>query len=165
MLFRWMSTLSVAPLALLFVFAIGCSSSDKPELVEVTGNITKNGKPLVDAMVEFYPEAKAGVSAGVTDAEGNFKLNYVTGEPGAAIGKHTVNVTGGRVAGAPEPATPKVDLAKIDAMSIGVESGEIVAPVADPTRASPSAGGPPAPVILSAEVLAGSTAPIMLTMP
>ena len=136
----------------------GCSSSDKPELVEVGGTLSKNGKPFVDALVEFYPDANAGASYGTTDAQGNFKLSYTTGEPGAAIGKHTVKVIGGRVAGAPEPVlstpTPTIE-----------GSEETFAAVADPNKAPTRSSGPPPPVVLTAEVLADTENAIILTMP
>ena len=164
----WVTKIFVASCSLTMFITLGCSSSDKPELVEVNGTLMKDGKPFVGALVEFFPEANAGISVGQTDDQGNFKLSYTTGEPGAAIGKHTVNVTGGRVAGAPEPVTPptpKVDLAVMDAINATGDSTEVLAPVADPTKPTRSAGGPPAPIVLTAEVLAESTAPIMLTMP
>lgn len=164
----WLMTISGAQLGLAVLLSIGCSSSDKPELVEVNGTLMKDGKPFVGALVEFFPDANAGVSVGQTDDQGNFKLSYTTGEPGAAIGKHTVNVTGGRVAGDPEPVappTPKVDLAAMNAINATGESTEALAPVADPTKPTRNSGGPPAPIVLSAEVLAESTSPIVLTMP
>ncbi len=142
---RWLSKLTVTHLSLMVVLVAGCSGGDRPELVEVSGTITKNGKPFVDAMVEFYPEANAGVSCGMTDADGNFVLNYTTGQAGAAIGKHTVNVTGGRVAGVPEPPAPSISTAAMETAKASSESEEILAPVADPTKAGPSRGGPPAP--------------------
>ncbi len=162
---RWLSKVSVTYVCFALVLTVGCSGGDRPELVEVSGTITKNGKPFVDAMVEFYPEASAGVSCGMTDSDGNFTLNYSTGQPGAAIGKHTVNVTGGRVVGAPEPPAPSISLAAMEAAKVSSASDEILAPVADPTKAVASRGGPPAPVVLNAEVVAGAPNTITLTMP
>ncbi len=145
-------------LALLsLVFVSGCSPNDKPKLTEVTGTITKNGKPFVDALIEFLPEGEGGASYGTSDASGNFKLNYTTGEPGAAIGKHTVLVTGGRVAGGTAPvATPPPS---------APAGGEEFAVMSDPTKGPTRSSGPQPPVTLTAEVTSSGPNTIALTVP
>jgi hypothetical protein len=143
---------------LLSAFASGCSTSDKPELVEVGGTLTKNGKPFADALVEFYPEANAGASYGTTDEQGKFKLSYTTGEPGAAIGQHTVKVIGGRTVGTPEPVVP-APAPTVDG------SEETFSVVADPSKTPKGNGGPPPAVVLTAEVLPDVPNSITLTMP
>jgi hypothetical protein len=145
------------PALMLVVVLAGCSSSDKPSLAEVNGTLTKGGKPFVDAALEFYPEGMGGTSYGTTDSAGNFKLNYSTGEPGAAVGKHTVKVIGGRVAGAPAPAAPTIPP--------DADGSEVVlAPVAAPSKATPGSG-PQEPVMLTAEILADTINTITLNMP
>jgi hypothetical protein len=154
-MFSWFSKFNVLSAALL-IASLGCSASDKPELSEVTGTLTKNGQPFANALVEFYPEANAGASYGTTDEQGNFKLNYTTGDPGAAAGKHVVNVIGGHVTGGAGATANK---------TAASEEGEEFAVLADPEAPSKRSAGPPEPVILSAEVLADQANVITLVMP
>lgn len=152
---RWFSKSSVL-LAAWMITAVGCSSSDKPSLAEVTGTLTKNGNPFADALVEFYPEANAGASYGTTDAAGNFKLSYTTGDPGAAIGKHTVKVIGGHMVGG--AATPASKTA-------ADEEGAEFAVMTDPNSAAARSAGPKEPIILAAEVMADQANMITLSLP
>lgn len=70
----------------------GCSQG--PELAEVKGKVTMNGKPLGNVQVAFHPDPDKGTpgqgSTGATDAEGNFTLKYADGRPGAVVGPHRV---------------------------------------------------------------------------
>lgn len=120
------------PVALCLASATGCSSG--LNLTDVTGNVTKDGTPLVDALVEFYPEGKAAPSYGKTDEDGNFKLYYSTGPSGAFVGEHRVHIIGGR----------KKDGAATQSPAVAAAEGEPV-PVADPEAAAP--GGPQAKVL------------------
>ncbi|MFN3150623.1 hypothetical protein [Bremerella sp.] len=91
---------TLAAIALLAsVFLVGCSDSG-PALEGVTGTITKGGAPFVGAQLEFYPEGDGAASYGKSDEQGNFKLRYSTGKPGAVIGNHKVTVIGGSTNGA-----------------------------------------------------------------
>ncbi len=92
----------------LLIGTLGCGRSDKPSLAEVSGKLMKEGKPFVNAQVEFYPTINGAASYGETDETGSFTLYYSTGDPGAAIGDHKVTVIGGHVAGEPSPPTPEV---------------------------------------------------------
>jgi len=79
----------------IFSFAIwGCgrTSSDHPELGEVTGTVTLDGKELANADVTFLPEQGRG-SSGVTDTSGSYSLRYTGTERGAIVGKHSVRIT------------------------------------------------------------------------
>jgi hypothetical protein len=78
----------------LAIFASGCGGAggDLPELVPVTGQVTKGGQPVEGASVTFTPE-KGGLSGGMTDAEGRFELYYTVDHKGAVIGKHVVKVS------------------------------------------------------------------------
>lgn len=71
---------------------IGCygSPSSGPELAEVSGVVTMGGTPVPNIQVLFEPEADAGASRGLSDAEGKFKVWYPTNSPGAVPGKHRV---------------------------------------------------------------------------
>ncbi len=72
--------------------------SNLPPLAPVTGVVTLNGEPLVDATVEFSPIPEPGqpapgsASFGRTDENGLYELQYKKGVPGAVIGKHRVRI-------------------------------------------------------------------------
>jgi hypothetical protein len=68
-----------------------CGSSDKPELLAVTGTVTYKTQPLKNASVVFMPEGGM-VAIGRTDEAGHFELN-TQGEPGAAEGTYKVVIT------------------------------------------------------------------------
>lgn len=76
-----------------FVFIVGCAGSGEPlpELAEVTGTVTLDGKPLENISVIFQPEmADQASSRGTTNAEGKFSLMYNQDVSGAVPGKHKV---------------------------------------------------------------------------
>lgn len=92
---------AVGGFVLLFVLAyyvgqvmVG-SGPDLPDLGYVSGKVTKAGKPMVDAMVQFIPvdNDKASVATSYTDAEGNYTLKYTEGIEGAVLGKNRVEVS------------------------------------------------------------------------
>lgn len=79
----------------------GCSKAF--EIVEVTGTVTQNGKPLEEVKVIFSPdpagipqqELAAGrgqLSHAITDKEGRYRLKYrgKSAEFGAEVGTHAV---------------------------------------------------------------------------
>ena len=84
----------------------GCFSGSGQQLHSVDGTITKDGVPFVDASLEFEPQTAGAPSYGKSDENGNFKLYYSTGKPGAAPGQHKVKVLGGRKASDAKPAEP-----------------------------------------------------------
>jgi hypothetical protein len=91
-----LGTLRWAPLAALVVLS-GCGGSGLkvPALGKVHGTVTLDGKPLPNAAVSFQPvSGKDGPSQALTDKEGKYTLTYLPGHPGAAIGEHTVRITG-----------------------------------------------------------------------
>jgi hypothetical protein len=86
-------------LVILYSVALLCSAgcgegtpSDTPELGNVTGTVTMDGKPLANVVVTFEPES-GKPSFGGTDAEGHYDLVYSKNEKGAKIGLHTVRIT------------------------------------------------------------------------
>ncbi|QDU73087.1 hypothetical protein Pan97_00540 [Bremerella volcania] len=107
------------------VILIGCSDSG-PALEGVTGTITKNGVPFVGAQLEFYPEGPGAASYGKSDEQGNFRLRYSTGKPGAVIGNHKVTVIGGSTNGAEVEEEPVED---------PIEGETKLAPVSNPDAA------------------------------
>lgn len=67
----------------------GCSRG--PQLGEVEGVIRVNGKPIEKIHIEFWPEASAPRSMGLTDAEGRYTLMTDDGKrKGAVVGGHKV---------------------------------------------------------------------------
>ena len=84
-----------------FAAFLGCAllagCSDKPQLAEVKGRVTMNGKPLGNVRVDFHPDPDKGTrgqgSSGTTDADGNFTLTFGEGKPGAIVGSHRVILT------------------------------------------------------------------------
>ena len=73
------------------VFA-GCSKSDRPEMVPVSGTVLYLGEPLEGASVRFT--GKVGRPAiGHTDANGRFTLTSFDEGDGAVLGEHAVTVT------------------------------------------------------------------------
>jgi len=79
-----------------FVFAVlfaGCGGrGDRPDLGTVRGTVTLDGAPLDLARVTFEP-AKGRPSNGLTNASGEFELDYLAGIEGAVIGPHEVRIS------------------------------------------------------------------------
>lgn len=85
-------------LALFAASLAGCSCrSQGPNynelgLIEVSGQVTMDNKPLAGATVRF--EGQAGqFSSGITDANGNFSLRYDSNKTGCLPGEKTVRIT------------------------------------------------------------------------
>jgi hypothetical protein len=70
----------------------GRNDPNRPELLEVSGTVTWNGKPLEGAVVVFEPQQGA-LSTGGTDAAGRFTLRYSRNLKGAVVGQHTVRIS------------------------------------------------------------------------
>lgn len=69
----------------------GGSSAGTPELFEVHGTVTLDGKPLKDAQVLFTAENKAPTS-GRTDENGHYVIQYNDEVNGAYPGKNVVRI-------------------------------------------------------------------------
>lgn len=85
--------------AALVLVLVGCSGSDGPPLVSVTGTVTRGGQFLSGANVMFIP-SQGAPSGGQTDERGHFELTFTDGRPGAVTGRHQVNIT------VPSPEVP-----------------------------------------------------------
>lgn len=70
---------------------IGCGGAEGPTVYPVSGVILRDGAPLANANVEFLPE-KGRPSAGSTDKDGKFVLEYLKGTRGALKGNHKIRV-------------------------------------------------------------------------
>jgi hypothetical protein len=85
------------PVGCIVVLTLGCGSQQK--FVPVSGVVTLNGKPLVDADVTFRlkedkpPSLQAPPSSvGKTNDKGEYTLKATTGQDGALVGTHVVSV-------------------------------------------------------------------------
>lgn len=72
------------------VFALGCSSGG-PDIVDVSGTVTRNGQPVPNIDVYFQP-TDGRPSLGTTDAQGRFSMQYTHDQSGVRVGNHTVYV-------------------------------------------------------------------------
>jgi hypothetical protein len=86
-----MNRLVLFGLVVAFLGFAGCDSGG-PALGTVTGKVTLDGKPLPNTAVTFIPAGGGGTASGITDANGNYELNYLD-RKGALIGKHKVALT------------------------------------------------------------------------
>ena len=87
------SMAAVAAVALV-VSLSGCGggASDVPDLGQVTGQVTLDGEPLPNAKVRFQPPDGRS-SEGVTNASGEYTLQYNIGLSGAKVGPNDVFIT------------------------------------------------------------------------
>ena len=66
----------------------GCGNQG---LVNASGRLTHQGKPVPSTYVTFWPEEEGKrASTGLTDDDGNFTLSYSRQEPGVLVGRHKV---------------------------------------------------------------------------
>jgi len=85
----------------LVIPVLGCGASGGPDLADVTGKVTKGGKPLGSISVTFTPVSGSVSSAALTDAEGRFVLLSSSGKAGAVVGKHKVVLSSRSAGNAP----------------------------------------------------------------
>ncbi|HEX6987322.1 MAG TPA: carboxypeptidase-like regulatory domain-containing protein [Planctomycetaceae bacterium] len=91
----------------------GCSPAprinyEKAGLVDVSGTVTMDGQPLVDALVLFETE-EGRVSSGRTDADGRYVLRFNRQATGVIPGKKTVRISTGMAATEEEASTLRVE--------------------------------------------------------
>ncbi|MHC2070886.1 hypothetical protein ACYFX5_25730 [Bremerella sp. T1] len=77
----------------------GCFSGSSVPVGPVSGVVTKDGQPLADATVTFFPES-GRPSIGMTDESGRYELLFTESVNGAMVGLHKVNISFG---GPPPP--------------------------------------------------------------
>jgi len=81
------------PALAIVVCAIGGCGSSGPEVGEVTGTVTLDGKPLPNATLTFKSQAPNGTtSIGVTGPDGKYTLMLTADRNGAMLGKHDVEI-------------------------------------------------------------------------
>ena len=91
-----MKTFYPISFTLLFVaiFAFGgCGGGKAP--AKVTGTVTLDGAPVVNATVEFAPNDGGRRSYGFTNAQGRYELRFTGQLKGAVAGTHRVEITTG----------------------------------------------------------------------
>jgi hypothetical protein len=70
-------------------FGFGGCGPGGPEIVEIEGTVTHNGKPVPNLRIYFAP-TDGRPSWGISDAEGKFVLDYDYDYDGAKVGTHKV---------------------------------------------------------------------------
>ncbi len=92
--------------AVAIVAALLASGCSRPmPAYPVSGRVTLDGKPLVDAQISFRP-AQGPEAFGVLDGEGRYRLSTRAAGDGAVAGKHAVTVSQLTVGLALEPGVP-----------------------------------------------------------
>lgn len=79
--------------ALLSLIAGGCSRSDRPAVIPVSGTITYNGTPVDGAIVSFSSAVGNPAATAITDGSGKYVLHTFTEADGAAPGDYVVTIT------------------------------------------------------------------------
>jgi hypothetical protein len=85
---------------------VGCGSGaddgKRVPVFRVTGKITRQGRPLAQAMVSFSPKEGQPVAYATTNDAGEFSLSTYASGDGAAAGTYAVVVNKPSVSGAPK---------------------------------------------------------------
>jgi hypothetical protein len=98
---------------ILFAFLALITGCGKGGLAPVHGRVSLDGQPLVNADIKFQPDDGPRSAVGRTDSTGRYQLMYMRGEPGAPVGRHTVQIS---VSPNVVPNPPKI-AARFDAKS------------------------------------------------
>ena len=89
MMQKMRSPLSFFAVALVLCIT-GCSgSTDQPEVADVSGVVTLDGKPVAGVNILFQPES-GRAAVGLTNEQGEYELLYLDGVPGCKLGTNTV---------------------------------------------------------------------------
>ncbi|GIW94117.1 MAG: hypothetical protein KatS3mg110_2158 [Pirellulaceae bacterium] len=74
----------------------GCNRQTGPKVYPVSGQVTMNGQPVTDVVVNFMPvdNDPAKMASGQVDSSGNYQLRSGSqGSPGAQPGRYKVYLT------------------------------------------------------------------------
>jgi hypothetical protein len=82
---------SIVLLSALLPLSVGCGSAEEVNLAPVKGTIISDGKPVSNALVEFFPD-EGRTSVGSTNAEGVYTLKHGDAN-GAVVGACRVQIT------------------------------------------------------------------------
>jgi hypothetical protein len=105
-LFRVMRAFDAASGSILFVLCgavllSGCGSSDSFSSAKVSGQVTFQGQPVAEGVVNFVSPKTGNASSGVLNAEGKYEI-----ADGIPPGDYQVSVTPPRVTRPPMPGEP-----------------------------------------------------------
>jgi len=92
-------------LLICFSLLTGCGGSDTEPTGSVTGNVTYNGAPLAEGLVNIYSEGRSVVGTAEIDTEGNFKF-----ENPIATGDYRVYISPPPPPAPPEPGQPPLKI-------------------------------------------------------
>jgi hypothetical protein len=71
----------------------GCGPAVDPGYQPVSGTVTLDGVPLMDAVVAFQPTGEGSSGTGRTDENGTYILFYASQRPGAKVGENRVVIS------------------------------------------------------------------------
>ncbi|MCC9609261.1 Ig-like domain-containing protein [Blastopirellula sp. JC732] len=101
-----------AALSVMLLSLSGCGgASDQPDLGQVSGTITFDGKPLSGIVVVFQPDS-GRPARGRTDAEGKYELTYIRNTRGTKVGHNRVEIAPSEEDDAPAEAQLDADSAQ-----------------------------------------------------
>jgi hypothetical protein len=84
-------------LVCLAIAIVGCSSSDKPKLVSVTGTVTMDSKPLTAGSINFHPDATNAYikdkPSSLLQLDGSFVVKTYPFGDGVSPGKYKVTLS------------------------------------------------------------------------
>lgn len=81
-----------AALSVMLLMLPGCGGvGDQPDLGQVSGTVTLDGKPLSNIVVVFQPDS-GRPARGRTDADGNYELTYIRDTRGTKVGHNRVEI-------------------------------------------------------------------------
>lgn len=88
-------TVSLTLCCIAFVLIAGVTGCGDPEIptASVSGTVTINGNPVQGVEVMFVPDAKIRPSAGLTDAKGRYKAEFLSTQSGVALGSCVVQLS------------------------------------------------------------------------
>ena len=92
------------PLLVGLIVSINGCGSKQPEVVEISGTVTRNGTPIAGLQLNFEP-VQGRPSWGATDENGRYTLSYTRDQDGARVGTHKVWVIYN-----PRPKDPKEEM-------------------------------------------------------
>ncbi len=90
----WMRRLASPSCVLMASLLAGCGGEtvNRPKVVAVTGVVLHDDKPVEGATVMFVPQGHSNAAAGLTDANGEFKLQTFEPADGAVPGSYKITV-------------------------------------------------------------------------
>lgn len=102
-MFRWV----IIWMPFCFCFLAGCGGGDGPELLQVTGKVTLDGKAVQSGVVTFLPDnsrqTSGPIATGLISEDGTYSLVSPGNRPGVIKGFHIVSVACEDLLPSPDP--------------------------------------------------------------